>query len=169
MPIGSLAFSRQHASMLCVNDGMKSISFATFAFSVALALPASALDSIPLDQLKPGLWKVVRTIDRHDGQPEQVRQSEYCASPKNEITKMLRTASLLCKTNVTKLAENKYEMAASCKLPGISGTNKTTITIMSDTSYSADVNTVGTKLGEKQHRSEKILAARDGDCKEDAK
>jgi Protein of unknown function (DUF3617) len=148
---------------------MKNIGFAFTLFLSALALPASAIDSIPLDQLKPGLWKVVRTIDRHDGQPEQVRQSEYCASPKKEITRMLRTASLLCKTNVTKLGDNAYEVAASCKLPGISGTNKTLITIISDVSYSAEVNTIGTKLGEKQHRSEKILAARDGDCKEEAK
>jgi Protein of unknown function (DUF3617) len=148
---------------------MKNIGFAFTLFLSALALPASAIDSIPLDQLKPGLWKVVRTIDRHDGQPEQVRQSEYCASPKKEITRMLRTASLLCKTNVTKLSDNAYEVAASCKLPGISGTNKTLIRIISDVSYSAEVNTIGAKLGEKQHRSEKILAARDGDCKEEAK
>lgn len=133
------------------------------------AAPSWAIDAIPLDQLKPGLWKVVRSIDRHDGQPEQVRQSEYCASPKKELTKMLRTASLLCKTTVTKLAENKYDVNASCKLPGISGSNKTVITIISDASYSANVDTVGTKFGEKQHRSERILAARDGDCKEDAK
>jgi Protein of unknown function (DUF3617) len=148
---------------------MKHIALAISLSISTVAPPAWAIDSIPLDQLKPGLWKVVRTIDRHDGQPEQVRESEYCASPKKEITRMLRTASLLCKTNVIKVADNKYEMAASCKLPGISGTNKTTITIVSDSSYSADVNTVGTKLGEKQHRSEKIHAARDGDCKEDAK
>jgi Protein of unknown function (DUF3617) len=138
-------------------------------FIAALALfsvnsSAWAIDGIPLDQLKPGLWKVVRTIDRHDGLPAQVRESEYCASPKKELTRMLRTASLLCKTTVTQLADNKYDVNASCKLPGISGNNKTVITIMSDASYSADVDTVGIKLGEKQHRSEKILAARDGDC-----
>ncbi len=133
---------------------------------LTLALPAQAIDSIPLDQLKPGLWKVVRTIDRHDGSAEEVRQSEYCASPKKEITKTLRAASLLCKTNVTKIGDNKYEVAASCKLPGISGSNKTIITIISDTNYSADVDTVGTKFGEKQHRSEKILAVREGDCKQ---
>jgi hypothetical protein len=127
---------------------------------------AFAIDSIPLDQLKPGLWKVVRTIDRHDGQPEQVRQSEYCASPKKEITKTLRAASLLCKTSVTKLADNKYEVAASCKLPGISGSNRTIITIVSDTNYSAEVDTIGSKFGEKQHRSEKILAMRESDCKD---
>ncbi len=132
------------------------------------ATHAWAIDAIPLDQLKAGLWKVVRTIDRHDGQPAQVRQSEYCASPKKELTRMLRTASLLCKTTVTKLSENKYEVDASCKLPGISGSNKTVITIVSDASYSADVDTAGTKFGEKQHRSEKIIAVRDGDCKEAA-
>jgi hypothetical protein len=147
---------------------MKHIGFAipvTITLSV-LTLPAWAIDSIPLDQLKPGLWKVMRTIDRHDGQPEQVRQSEYCASPKKEITSMLRKAAMLCKTNVTKLADNKYEVAASCNLGIASGSNKTVITIIDDTNYSADVDTVGTKFGEKLRRSEKILAARDGDCKE---
>ncbi|TAG04436.1 MAG: DUF3617 family protein [Betaproteobacteria bacterium] len=145
---------------------MKYLALAT-SFSIsALALPAHAIDSIPLDQLKPGLWKVVRTIDRHDGNAEEVRQSEYCASPKKEITRTLRAATLLCKTNVTKTGDNKYEVAASCKLPGISGTNKTVITILNENNYSAVVDTMGTKFGEKQHRSEKILAVRDGDCKE---
>ncbi len=130
-----------------------------------LALPAWALDSIPLDQLKAGLWKVIRTIDRHDGQPEQVRQSEYCASPKKEILKTLRTAAMLCKTNVTKLTDNKYEVTASCKLGIASGNNRTVITLIDDNNYSADVDTTGTKFGEKLHRSEKILAVREGDCK----
>jgi hypothetical protein len=132
----------------------------------ALALPTWALDSIPLDQLKPGLWKVVRTIDKHDGQPEQVRQSEYCASPKKEILKTLRTAAMLCKTNVSKLADNKYEITASCKLGIASGSNRTVITLIDDANYSAEVDTIGTKFGEKLHRSEKILAAREGDCSE---
>jgi Protein of unknown function (DUF3617) len=146
---------------------MKHITLSAIAILIfTCALPACAIDSIPLDQLKPGLWKLVRTIDRHDGSAEEVRQSEYCASPKKEITKMLRAATLLCKTNVNKLAENKYEVNASCRLPGISGTNKTVITIIDDVHYSAEVDTIGTKFGEKQHRSEKILAARDGDCKE---
>jgi hypothetical protein len=142
---------------------MKQIAFIAIAIritvavsTVALALPAHAIDSIPLDQLKPGLWKVVRTIDRHDGSAEEVRQSEYCASPKKELTKMLRAATLLCKANVTKLADNKYEVDAACRLPGI----------LSDTNYSAEVDTIGTKFGEKQHRSEKILAVRESDCKE---
>jgi Protein of unknown function (DUF3617) len=136
----------------------------SFAGACVLSVNAFAIDSIPLDQLKPGLWKVVRTIDRHDGSAEEVRQSEYCASPKKEITKTLRAASLLCKTNVTKLTDNKYEVAASCRLPGISGTNRTIITIMSETNYSAEVDTIGSKFGEKQHRSEKILAVRESDC-----
>jgi hypothetical protein len=145
---------------------MKYIALATSLSTSAFALPAWAIDSIPLDQLKPGLWKVVRTIDRHDGQPEQVRQSEYCASPKKEILKTLRTASMLCKTNVAKLADNKDEVTASCKLGIASGNNRTVITIISDTQYAADVDTIGTKFGEKLHRSEKILAVREGDCKE---
>jgi Protein of unknown function (DUF3617) len=145
---------------------MKNLGSAIVISLAAVALPTWAIDSIPLDQLKPGLWKVVRTIDRHDGSAEEVRQSEYCASPKKEITRTLRAATLLCKTNVTKLSDNAYEVAASCRLPGISGTNKTVITIISDTNYSADVDTIGTKFGEKQHRSEKILALRESDCKE---
>jgi Protein of unknown function (DUF3617) len=145
---------------------MKYIALATSLSISALALPAWAIDSIPLDQLKPGLWKVVRTIDRHDGQPEQVRQSEYCASPKKEITSMLRKAAMLCKTNVTKLADNKYEVAASCNLGIASGSNKTVITIIDDTNYSADVDTVGTKFGEKLRRSERVRAMRESDCKE---
>jgi Protein of unknown function (DUF3617) len=145
---------------------MKHLSLSIVLVTSTLALPASALDSIPLDQLKPGLWKVVRTIDRHDGQAEQVRQSEYCANPKKEILKTLRTAAMLCKTNVTKLEENKYEVTASCKLGVASGNNRTVITIIDDTNYSAHVDTIGTKFGEKMHRSEKILAAREGDCKE---
>ncbi len=146
---------------------MKLLTASVFTVCLAaLALPANAIDSIPLDQLKPGLWKVVRTIDRHDGSAEEVRQSEYCASPKKEITRTLRAATLLCKTNVTKTGDNKYEVAASCKLPGISGTNKTIVTILNENNYSADVDTIGSKFGEKQHRSEKILAVREGDCKE---
>jgi hypothetical protein len=145
---------------------MKHITFATLLSMATFAAPTWALDAIPLDQLKPGLWKVVRTIDRHDGSAEQVRQSEYCASPKKEILKTLRTAAMLCKTNVTKLEENKYEVTASCKLGIASGNNKTFITIIDDANYSAVVDTVGTKFGEKLRRSEKILAMREGDCKD---
>lgn len=79
---------------------------------------------------------------------------------------MLRTATTLCRTNVTKLAEDKYEISAACNLGLISGTNRTVITLISDTSYSAEVDTIGTKFGEKQHRSEKILAVRESDCAE---
>jgi hypothetical protein len=132
----------------------------------ALTPLASALDTIPLDQLQHGLWKVERKIEKLEENPvvRETRHSEYCASPKREITKTLRTASYLCKTNVTKLADNKFSIDAACKLGIVSGTNKTIITIVSPTQYSAEVENIGTKLGEKQHRKETITAERAGDC-----
>ncbi len=145
---------------------MKQIALTLFA--VAFALPAFAIDSIPLDQLRPGLWKVERKIEKLDLSPVEyeTRHSQYCASPKKEITKMLRVASLLCKSDVTTLADNKYQMQARCNLPGISGTNTTIITIVSADEYSADVDTNGTNFGKKQHRVEQISAVRAGDCQE---
>jgi len=145
------------------------ISRAALALAMsAAAFPTFAVDSIPLDQLRPGLWKVERKIEKLDLSPVEyeTRNSEYCASPKKEITRTLRAASFLCKTSVTTLAENKFEMAARCKLPGISGTNTTIITIVNPDQYSAEVETIGTKFGEKQHRKELITAIRAGDCKE---
>jgi hypothetical protein len=140
----------------------------SFGFLVAAACVthASALDTLPLDQLQHGLWKVERKIEKLETNPveRETRHSEYCASPKKEILKTLRTASYLCKTNVNKLTDNKFEIDASCKLGIVSGTNKTVITILSPTSYSAEVENKGTKLGEKQHRKETITAERAGDC-----
>ena len=139
----------------------------------ALALSAAsaaafAIDGIPLDQLRPGLWKVERKIEKLDLSPVEyeTRNSEYCASPKKELSRTMNVASFLCKTSVTALAENKFQMLARCNLPGISGTNTTTITIVSADQYSAEVDTIGTKFGEKQHRKEQISALRAGDCKE---
>lgn len=141
-----------------------------FALSVSLfavALPAFAIDGIPLEQLRPGLWKVERKIEKLDLSPieYETRNSEYCASPKKELSRTMNVASLLCKTSVTTLAENKFQMLARCNLPGISGTNTTTVTIVSADEYTADVDTIGTKFGEKQHRKEQISAVRAGDCK----
>lgn len=139
---------------------------AAIAASFALASSANAIDTIPLDQLQHGLWKVERKIEKLEENPvvRETRHSEYCASPKKEITKTLRTASYLCKTNVNKLSDNQFEIDASCKLGIVSGTNKTVITIVSPTSYTAEVENKGTKLGEKQHRKETIAAQRMGDC-----
>lgn len=138
----------------------------TFALSAA-ATAAFAIDGIPLEQLRPGLWKVERKIEKLDLSPVEyeTRNSEYCASPKKELSRTMNVASLLCKTSVTTLAENKFQMLARCNLPGISGTNTTTITIVSADEYTADVDTIGTKFGEKQHRKEQISALRAGDCK----
>ncbi len=130
--------------------------------------PAFAIDSIPLDQLKPGLWKVERKMEKLDLTPVEyeTRKSEYCASPKKEISRTLRVASFLCKTETTKVADNKYNVHATCRLPGISGENTTIITIVSPGEYTAQVETIGTKFGEKQHRKETISAVRAGDCQE---
>ena len=45
-------------------------------------------------------------------------------------------------------------------------TNTTIITIVNPDQYSAEVETIGTKFGEKQHRKELITAIGAGDCKE---
>lgn len=126
------------------------------------------MDSIPLDQLRPGLWKVERKMEKLDLNPVQyeTRNSEYCASPKKELTRMLRAASLLCKSTVTAVADNKYQVQARCNLPGVTGSNTTTITIVSADEYRADVDTEGSVFGKQQHRKEQISATRAGDCTE---
>lgn len=158
---------RQRQQMLAssVIPSMKKATL-TILTTLTLATPAFALDSLPLDQLQHGLWKVERKIEKLEASPvvRETRLSEYCASPKKEILKTLRTASYLCKTSVNKLGDNKFEIDASCKLGIVSGTNKTIITIVSPTSYTAEVENKGTKLGEKQHRREYITAERAGDC-----
>lgn len=148
---------------------------ALLAITVTASLLASpfacALDSLPLDQLKPGLWKIDRRIERiaggnptHVGET-QTRHSEYCVDPKQEILKTLRVASFLCKTEVTRLDSTRYEISARCTLPGISGESNTVITLHSATRYSAEVETKGKKFGEFQHRREKIDALRTAECK----
>ena len=134
----------------------------------AVAFPAVAIDSIPLDQLRPGLWKVERKMEKLDLNPVEyeTRNSEYCASPKKELTRMLRAASMLCKSTITALADNKYQVQARCNLPGVTGSNTTIITIVSADEYRADVDTEGSVLGKQQHRKEQISASRAGDCKE---
>ena len=126
------------------------------------------MDSIPLDQLRPGLWKVERKMEKLDLHPVQyeTRNSEYCASPKKELTRMMRAASLLCKSTVTAVADNKYQVQARCNLPGVTGSNTTTITIVSADEYRADVDTEGSVFGKQQHRKEQISATRAGDCTE---
>ena len=134
----------------------------------AVAFPAVAIDSIPLDQLRPGLWKVERKMEKLDLNPVEyeTRNSEYCASPKKELTRMLRAASMLCKSTISALADNKYQVQARCNLPGVTGSNTTIITIVSADEYRADVDTEGSVLGKQQHRKEQISALRAGDCKE---
>jgi hypothetical protein len=132
------------------------------------AFPAFAIDSIPLDQLRPGLWKVERKMEKLDLNPVEyeTRNSEYCASPKKEITRTLQVASFLCRSAITALADNKYQVQARCNLPGVTGTNTTIITIVSADEYRAEVDTEGSVLGKQQHRKEQISAVRAGDCKE---
>ena len=145
------------------------LTLSLFAFTFALpAVPAFAIDGIPLDQLRPGLWKVQRKIEKLDLTPveHETRNSEYCANPKKELSRTFNAMAFLCKTSVTKLTDNKYEAQARCNLGAISGSNTTTITIVSPDEYAADVDTIGTKFGEKQHRKEQITAVRAGDCKE---
>lgn len=142
---------------------------AAIATIATIASPVFALDTIPLDQLKSGRWKVERRIEKLDLSPVEyeTRNSEYCASPKKEITRTQRIASFICKTDVSKLADNKFSIRVSaCKIPGISGENTTVITIVSPNEYTAEVDTIGTKFGEKQRRKEVISAVRVGDCQE---
>ena len=145
----------------------KHIFFAP-ALVIFLSGSAFAIDAIPLDQLKPGLWKVERKMEKLDLTPVEyeTRNSEYCASPKKEISRTLRVASFLCKTETTKVADNKYSVHATCRLPGISGENTTIITIVNPGEYTAQVETIGTKFGDKQHRKEMISAVRAGDCQQ---
>ena len=142
-------------------------SVAALALSAA-SVSAFAIDSIPLDQLRPGLWKVERKMEKLDLSPVEyeTRNSEYCASPKKELTRMLRAASMLCKSTITTLADNKYQVQARCNLPGVTGSNTTIITIVSADEYRADVDTEGSIFGKQQHRKEQISATRAGDCKE---
>ena len=132
-----------------------------------LASPSFALDTIPLDQLQPGLWKVERKIEKLDLNPVEyeTRNTEYCASPKKEISRTLRLASMLCATEDTKIGDNRYKVHAQCNMFGIVGENTTMITIVSSNEYSAEVETIGTKFGQKQHRKELITAKRASDCK----
>lgn len=134
----------------------------------AVSSSAFAIDSIPLDQLRAGLWKVERKMEKLDLNPVEyeTRNSEYCASPKKEITRMLRAASLLCKSTITAVTDNKYQVQARCNLPGVSGSNTTVITIVSADEYRAEVDTEGSVFGKQQHRKEQIAATRAGDCKE---
>ena len=124
----------------------------------AASVSAFAIDSIPLDQLRPGLWKVERKMEKLDLNPVEyeTRNSEYCASPKKELTRMLRAASMLCKSTVTALADNKYQVQARCNLPGVTGSNTTIITIVSADEYRAEVDTEGSVFGKQQHRKEQI-------------
>ena len=148
---------------------MKKFSLSLLSFGVLCAASTSfALDSIPLDQLQPGRWKVERRIEKLDLNPVEyeTRNSEYCASPKKEISRTLQLAAFLCKTDTTQVADNKYRVHATCKLGLVAGTNTTIITIVNPGEYKAEVDTMGTKFGEKQHRKEVISAVRAGDCQE---
>ena len=150
-----------------MNRSFTSRSVAALALSAA-SVAAFAIDSIPLDQLRPGLWKVERKMEKLDLNPVEyeTRNSEYCASPKKELTRMLRAASMLCKSTITTLADNKYQVQARCNLPGVTGSNTTIITIVSADEYRAEVDTEGSIFGKQQHRKEQISATRAGDCKE---
>lgn len=133
---------------------------------VLVSLPVAAIDSIPLDQLQPGLWKVERKIEKLDLNPveHETRNTEYCASPRKEISRVLSITNLLCKTEDSKIGDNRYKVHATCRLGLIAGENTTVITIVSPTEYTAEVETIGAKFGEKQHRKEVIRAVRAGDC-----
>jgi hypothetical protein len=138
---------------------------------LAFALPLIAVnatfaaDRLPLEKLKAGKWEVERVI-RKVGEEPRTRHSDYCASPKKEIGRVLTLASWLCKSEIKKLADNKYEIVASCNLPGgLSGTNRTEITLHNESKYTIETHTKGTKFGGKpDERTESITALRVGDC-----
>ena len=59
---------------------------------------------------------------------------------------MLSITNLLCKTEDSKVGDNRYKVHATCRLPGIRGENTTVITIVSPAEYTAEVETIGTKV-----------------------
>ena len=117
--------------------------------TVGFTSAAVALDSIPLDQLQPGLWKVERKMEKLDLNPVEyeTRNTEYCASPKKEIARVLSITNMLCKAEDSKIGDNRYKVHAKCNLFGIVGENTTIITIVSPSEYTADSETIGTKFG----------------------
>jgi Protein of unknown function (DUF3617) len=139
----------------------------TLAFTLALTCATSvwALDSLPLDQLKAGKWEVERTI-RKPGEEVQVRKTDYCASPRKEISRALSVASWLCKSEIVKVDDKTFDITARCNLPGgLAGTNHTTITLIDAEHYTIETATKGTKFGGAPiERSETIKAQRSGDC-----
>jgi hypothetical protein len=137
------------------------------ALLIAMPSVAMAADRLPLGQLKAGRWEVERHI-RKVGEEPKTRKSEYCASPKKEIGRVLSLAGFLCKSDVKKVKDDVYNITASCSLPGgLSGSNSTTITLHSAEKYSIETHTKGTKFGGvATERSESITAIRVGDCDE---
>jgi hypothetical protein len=139
----------------------------TLALSILIlaSAPTLAGDRLPLDQLKPGKWEVVRTIKK-PGEAPTVRKTDYCASPKKEIQRVLSLASFLCKSEVKQVSEKTFDITATCNLPGgIAGTNRTTITLHDATHYSIETESKGTKFGGvPSERSESIKAVRAGEC-----
>jgi Protein of unknown function (DUF3617) len=135
---------------------------------LALSLPVLALDELPLDQLQPGNWAVERVITKlsEADAPVSTRQTTYCASPKKEIKKLLTMANLLCKTQIKTVADNQFDITATCKLPGgLAGSNHSTLTITDSANYKLETYTKGTKFGGVPiERREVISAKRLGEC-----
>jgi Protein of unknown function (DUF3617) len=138
-----------------------------FALVIAASAPAFALDRLPLDQLKPGKWEVERTI-RKPGEAPTIRKTDYCASPKKEISRALSIASFLCKSEIKQVTDKQFDITAQCNLPGgLAGTNHTVITLHDATHYTIETESKGTKFGGvPAERSETIKATRAGECED---
>ena len=131
----------------------------------AAYLPAHAI-SIPLDQLQPGLWKVERKIEKLDLNlvEYETRNTEYCASPRKEISAGAFDHQSVVQDRGQQGRRQPLQHTPPAACPASGGENTTVITIVSPTEYTAEVDTIGTKFGEKQHRKEVIRAVRAGDC-----
>ncbi len=149
---------------------MKTRSLALFIVlaTATVAQSALAVDRLPLEQLKAGKWLVERTI-RKPGQEPTVRKTNYCASPRKEIQRVLSLAAFLCKSEIKQIDEKSYDVTAKCSLPGgLAGTNHTVITLIDSENYTIETATKGTKFGgEPTERSESIKARRAGECEPD--
>jgi hypothetical protein len=143
---------------------LRSTALACLLLTAPLAAYA---DALPLDQLKAGKWEVQRTI-RKPGEEPTVRKTDYCASPKKEINRVLSIAAFLCRSEVKKVSDTTFDVTATCNLAGgITGTNHTVITLIDSENYAIETTTKGKKFGTPVERSESIKANRVGDCEKD--
>lgn len=148
---------------LYLSSGAGTPVAAKWVACLGLLLLAQGVRADEWPAFRAGMWEFNRSIQTAgSAAAPQVVNSSRCVNPSEDMQRqnqMLAKAG--CSFSPLSRSGNVYTFAADCKIQGVAGKSKSTITVESDSAYSIRVEST---LGP-QPTSELLKARRTGDCR----